>query len=196
MNYGNEITVKVNTTYDKLHDILLKNNFIIKEEYTVKDTYMINKEINITELNDLEVLKQCILVRDVVDIEKSLVYKNKEYDSEGNIIKQSKIKCPILDIDKGIKFMEEINYIKLFNIIDKCIVYVNNDNELVVELVNDKYIFIELESNPEYINKKYTCYLDMINELNSYNLPIDKTNYFVKKAVLVLNDIVRSNKWK
>lgn len=194
MNYENEITVKVNTTYDKLHDILLKNNFIIKEEYTVKDTYMINKEINITELNDLEVLKQCILVRDVVDIEKSLVYKNKEYDSEGNIIKQSKIKCPILDIDKGIKFMEEINYIKLFNIIDKCIVYVNNDNELVVELVNDKYIFIELESNPEYINKKYTCYLDMINELNSYNLPIDKTNYFVKKAVLVLNDIVRSNK--
>ena len=194
MNYGNEITVKVNTTYDKLHDILLKNNFIIKEEYTVKDTYMINKEINITELNDLEVLKQCILVRDVVDIEKSLVYKNKEYDSEGNIIKQSKIKCPILDIDKGIKFMEEINYIKLFNIIDKCIVYVNNDNELVVELVNDKYVFIELESNPEYINKKYTCYLDMINELNSYNLPIDKTNYFVKKVVLVLNDTVRSNK--
>lgn len=194
MNYENEITVKVNTTYDKLHDILLKNNFIIKEEYTVKDTYMINKEINITKLNDLEVLKKCILVRDVVDIEKSLVYKNKEYDSEGNIIKQSKIKCPILDIDKGIKFMEEINYIKLFNIIDKCIVYVNNDNELVVELVNDKYVLIELESNPEYINKKYTCYLDMINELNSYNLPIDKTNYFVKKAVLVLNDTVRSNK--
>lgn len=194
MNYENEITVKVNTTYDKLHNILLKNNFIIKEEYTVKDTYMINKGIDITKLNDLEVLKQCILVRDVVDIEKSLVYKNKEYDSEGNIIKQSKIKCPILDIDKGIKFMEEINYIKLFNIIDKCIVYVNNDNELVVELVNDKYIFIELESNPEYINKKYTCYLDMINELNSYNLPIDKTNYFVKKAVLVLNDTVRSNK--
>ena len=57
MNYENEITVKVNTTYDKLHDILLKNNFIIKEEYIVKDTYMINKEINITELNDLEVLK-------------------------------------------------------------------------------------------------------------------------------------------
>lgn len=194
MNYENEITVKVNTTYDKLHDILLKNNFIIKEEYTVKDTYMINKEIDITKLNDLEVLKQCILVRDVVDIEKSLVYKNKEYDSEGNIIKQSKIKCPILDIEKGIKFMEEINYIKLFNIIDKCIVYVNNDNELVVELVNDKYVLIELESNLEYINKKYTCYLDMINELNSYNLPIDKTNYFVKKAVLVLNDTVRSNK--
>lgn len=194
MNYENEITVKVNTTYDKLHNILLKNNFIIKEEYTVKDTYMINKEIDITKLNDLEVLKQCILVRDVVDIEKSLVYKNKEYDSEGNIIKQSKIKCPILDTFKGIKFMEEINYIKLFNIIDKCIVYVNNDNELVVELVNDKYIFIELESNPEYINKKYTCYLDMINELNSYNLPINKTNYFVKKAVLILNDTVRSNK--
>lgn len=194
MNYENEITVKVNTTYDKLHDILLKNNFIIKEEYTVKDTYMINKEIDITKLNDLEVLKHCILVRDVVDIEKSLVYKNKEYDSEGNIIKQSKIKCPILDIDKGIKFMEEINYIKLFNIIDKCIVYVNNDNELVVELVNDKYVLIELESNPEYINKKYICYLDMIKELNSYNLPIDKTNYFVKKAVLVLNDTVRSNK--
>ena len=30
MNYENEITVKVNTTYDKLHDVLLKNNFIIK----------------------------------------------------------------------------------------------------------------------------------------------------------------------
>lgn len=188
MNYENEITVKVNTTYDKLHDILLKNNFIIKEEYTVKDTYMINKEINITELNDLEVLKQCILVRDVVDIEKSLVYKNKEYDSEGNIIKQSKIKCPILDIDKGIKFMEEINYIKLFNIIDKCIVYVNNENELVVELVNDKYIFIEMKSEPRYINRKYKNIEELKDDICSYNLSVDKSCFFVKKAELILNE--------
>lgn len=44
MNYENEITVKVNTTYDKLHNILLNNNYFVKKAVLVlNDTVRSNK---------------------------------------------------------------------------------------------------------------------------------------------------------
>ena len=150
-----EITVRVNVSYEKLEEELKQNNFIKKEEYIVNDSYLINSLINITDMKSLDILKKCVLVRDIVGILKQLLYKYKKYDNNGNIIEQSKIKCPVTDINKAMEFMNAIGYEKLFYIHDKCIVFANDKTELVVQLVNDKYIFIEMESEPQYINKKY-----------------------------------------
>ena len=43
MIVDNEITVLVTSNYEKLHNKLLENNFSIKEEYELNDTYMIKK---------------------------------------------------------------------------------------------------------------------------------------------------------
>ena len=84
--------------------------------------------------------------------------------------------------------MKAINYKKLIEINDKCIVYVNDRTELVIQLVNNNHIFIEMEDHPEYIDKKYISLEEMKDELDSYNLPYDKNNYFVKKAEIILNE--------
>lgn len=183
-----EITVRVNVSYEKLKEELKQNNFIRKEEYIVNDSYLINSLINITDMKSLDILKKCVLVRDIVGILKQLLYKYKKYDNNGNIIEQGKIKCPVTDINKAMEFMNAIGYEKLFDIHDKCIVFTNDKTELVVQLVNDKYIFIEMESEPQYINKKYENVEELKDDICSYNLSIDKSNFFVKKAELILNE--------
>ena len=183
-----EITVRVNVSYEKLEEELKQNNFIKKEEYIVNDSYLINSLINITDMKSLDILKKCVLVRDIVGILKQLLYKYKKYDNNGNIIEQGKIKCPVTDINKAMEFMNAIGYEKLFNIYDKCIVFANDKTELVVQLVNDKYIFIEMESEPQYINRKYENVDELKDDICSYNLSIDKSNFFVKKAELILNE--------
>lgn len=183
-----EITVRVNVSYEKIEEELKQNNFIKKEEYIVNDSYLINSLINITDMKSLDILKKCVLVRDIVGILKQLLYKYKKYDSNGDIIEQGKIKCPVTDINKAMEFMNAIGYEKLFDIHDKCIVFANDKTELVVQLVNDKYIFIEMESEPQYINRKYENVEELKDDICSYNLSIDKSNFFVKKAELILNE--------
>lgn len=183
-----EITVLVTCSYERLHNELLNKKFKIVDEFQLNDIYMIDKKINLKSLKPLEILKKCILVRDIVNISKELLYKKKEYDKNGDIVKQEKIKCKIDNIQDGINFMEAIDYIKLFSINDKCIVYSNNDIELVVQLVNNKYIFIEIEYNKEITSNNVDIINDLKRKIDLLNLSIDKSNYFVKKAEIVLKE--------
>ena len=116
MKMETEITVLVKSTYNDLKKELEKNGFQIKEEYELRDDYMINNDIDLSKLSKLEILQNCILVRDIVNIKKELLYKYKKYASNGDILEQGKIECPVADIDKAVKFMESINYKKLFNV--------------------------------------------------------------------------------
>ena len=88
--------------------------------------------------------------------------------------------------------MEAIHYKKIFEISDNCIVYVNGKNKLVVELVNDKYICIEMESN-ENDNKNID---ELKKDLIGYNLSIDDTNFFVKKAEIELEEALKNKEGK
>ncbi len=59
-----------------------------------------------------------------------------------------------------------------------------------MQLVNDKYIFIEMESTGDYIDRKYRNVEEMKSDLLSYNLSIDESNFFVKKAEIMLKEIL------
>ena len=190
MKMETEITVLVTGTYDELIAALNKHNFKIKEEYDLNDIYMIDRNLDISKLKALDILKECILVRDIVGIKKVLLYKYKKYADNGDILEQGKVECPISDINKAVSFMEAINYKELFRIFDKCIVFANEETELVVQLVKDDYIFIEMESVCEHINKKYDSVDELKEIISKYNLPIDNSNYFVKKAEIILNETI------
>ena len=194
MKMETEITVLVNSDYETLKRQLEKKNFKIVDEYQVNDIYMIDKNIDLNKLNNLEILKKCVLVRDIVDIKKVLLYKYKKYADNGDIIEQGKVECPITDVDKAVSFMETINYRTLFKIYDKCIVYTNGETELVVQLVNDEYIFIEMEAECSNIDKVYKDIDELKEDINRYNLPIDKSNYFVKKAEIELEKVLKKEK--
>ena len=189
MKLENEITVLVKCSYEELKKILESNDFLQKQEYVVNDIYMINNQVDLKNTKKLDILSKCILVRDVVGFEKALTYKYKKYNDNNDIIEQGKVKCPILDIKKAVEFMKMIDYKKLFEIHDTC-----KETELVVQLVNDKYIFIEMEDKCEFVDKVYKDVNEMKNDLLSYNLPIDTSNFFVKKALIMLNEIIKGGK--
>ncbi len=191
MEMETEITVLVKVDYNTLKKELEKSGFQLIEEYELKDDYMISNDVNLANLSKLEILQKCILVRDIVSIKKELLYKYKKYAPNGDIIEQGKVECPVTDINKAIEFMKSINYKKLFKIYDKCVVFANEESELIVQLVNDKYIFIEMESECEHINRKYNSIDELKEDLNKYNLSIDNSNYFVKKAELILAETLK-----
>ncbi len=188
MKIEKEITVKVNCNYDKLHKDLLKQGFNIVEQYDLNDIYMLRNDIDIFSMNILDLLKQCILVRDIVGITKKLVYKYKKYDTDGRILEQGKTECEITNIDNAVEFMRKLNYKELIKIYDKCIVYTDNKIQIAVQLVNNKYIFIEMEDTSDHVNTTFNSIEEMISAFESYDIDYDKTSYFVKKAELVFND--------
>lgn len=194
MKKEREITVLVTTDYETLKTELEKNNFQIVEEYELNDAYMIDKNIETSQLSTLEILWKCILVRDVVNVEKLLVYKEKKYAENWDILEEWKVECPITDVSKAIDFMNSINYKTLFQIHDECKVFTNNESELVVQLVNNKYIFIEMESKCRHIDRYYNSINELKEDINRYNLPIDTTSYFVKKAEIILKSILNNRK--
>jgi inorganic diphosphatase len=193
MKYENEITVQVTCSYEELHNILIKQGFKIIEKYTIIDEYLINKFIDISNKNSLDILKECVIVRNIKNKEKELLYKYKEYNDLGDIVKQAKVICKINDVKEAINFMKTIGYKELIHIKNNSVVYTNGKTEFAVQLVNDKYIFIELEDKSEYLNRIYSSIDDMKKELSSYNIPIIKDNYFAKKAVIVLEENKKVN---
>lgn len=188
MKYENEITVQVTCSYEELHNLLIKQGFKIIKKYTIIDEYLISKDYDLRNKNYLDILKECVIVRYIENIVKELLYKYKEYSNNGDIIKQAKVSCKVNDIKEASNFMKTIGYKELIHIQNNSVVYTNDKIEFAVQLVNDKYIFIELEDKSEYLNKIYSSIEEMKEEINLYNLPIVKDKYFAKKAAIILED--------
>lgn len=188
MKIEEEITVLVNTSYEDLHRQLSEKGFKIIDKYVLQDRYMINSEENMGLLKSLDILKKCVLVRNIFGRKKSILFKDKKYAPNGDIISQSKIECEIDDIDKAILFMNAINYQILFIITDECTVYSDGKTEIIVQFVNDKYVFIEMESDSNTSNGNLSVN-KMKEILDSYDLPYDRKNYFVKKAEIILEEM-------
>ncbi len=191
MKIENEITVLVTSSFDELHKSLINNGFTIKDKYVTNDIYMIDKDTDLSKLDTLDILKKCVVVREITGIKKVLLYKYKEYDKSGNILVNGKIECPIEDIKKAIEFLEAINYHKLIEIHDECTEYANSEIELIVQFVNNKYLFFEAEDRCRYINKVFSSIDELKDTINKYDLPFKRDNYFVKKAEMILNETLK-----
>lgn len=193
MKYEKEITVEIDVKLDELKSILKTLGFKIIEEYDLNDIYMINKNDR-SYNNYSELLKRCILIRNVIEDEKNikiLTYKYKEYNNNKDIIKQGKINCYIDSIENAQKLFEALNFEKLITINDHMLVYSNGIDEFTVQDVNNKHIYLEIEDKCSHIGKCYKTIDEMKNIIKKYNIPIKEENYFVKKAEIELEEILQ-----
>ncbi len=188
MKYENEITIEVDTDFNSLKKILEENNFKEKENYDLNDIYMLKNDCSKQD-NPNAVLNNCILIRNIItkdsDI-KQVTYKYKEYNEKNEITKQGKVSCNVESLEDAENVLEAIGYSKMIELKDHLIVYSNETDEFVVQLVNNKHIYIEMEEYCNHINKHYNSIDEMINNLNKYNIPMKDNNYFVKKAEIEL----------
>lgn len=190
---SNEITVKLKCTIKEICKLLEDKDFKIAEKYVLDDTYYIPKKLDLKNMTYREILSSAILLRDITEFipEQKVVkltFKSKQIDEEGNILKQSKIDCEILNAETGKKFIEAIGYKELMRIKEKDIVYKKEDLEIAVKDIEngDKLIEVELlEENSE---------LDTIDKvkqkIEELQIPIETNDYFIKKAEVELAKVL------
>ena len=189
MNYENEITVEVNTTLENLISILENKGFNLKETYDLNDIYLINKVDK--KDNYLSMLNKCVLIRHIIEENKEtkmLTYKYKEYNENKEITKQGKIKVKIDDIDNSKLLFEKLNFEELIKINDHMLVYATDKDELVIQNVNGKHIYIEIEDKCNYADRFYNSIDEMKAVIIDNEIPIKGNNFFVKKAEVELEE--------
>lgn len=190
MKLENEITVEVLTSKENTIKAISNNGFKFKKEYDINDIYLVKKEFeNCKILNEL--LNNCILIRDIseeLNTRKLITYKQKQIDTNGDILNQINANVEINNIDDAYNMLKLIGYIDLMKISDHIMIYQrNNGDELALQFVNDK-IYIEIEEKCEHTGKKYESLDYMKSIITDLNLPIKGENYYAKKAEDILNE--------
>jgi len=126
IKYENEITVEITTSYEELKQILEDQGFNLIEEYELIDTYMLSDKCQSS--NALEMLKHCILLRNIITETKNLkyiLYKYKEYNDKKEIVNQGKVHCKVDSLDEARELLEVMGYNYLIKIVDHIKVFSN-----------------------------------------------------------------------
>lgn len=190
---SNEITVKLICSIKELCNLLENKNFKIVEKYILDDTYFIPRELNLKSMSHREILSRAILLRDITEFipERKVIkltFKNKQIDEKGNILKQSKVDCEILNVETGKALIEAIGYDKLMNIKENDIVYEKNELKIAIKDIKDGDQLIEVETVNG--NSELDTIDKIKQKIKELEIPIDTNDYFIKKAEIELSKVL------
>jgi adenylate cyclase class IV len=193
---NNEITVKIKCNLDELYNILEKKDFKIVDKFSMDDTYFVPNEIDLDKINSREILMQAVLVRDITGKisnrrTKKMTFKIKNFDEYGNILSQSAVNCDILNTDDAKKLLNAIGYQEIMNIKENDIVYEKDGLQLAIKDIENGDNLIEIETTE---SADLNTIEKLIKKINEIEIPIYTDNYFVKKAEIELDKILRKNK--
>lgn len=184
-----EITVQV---FESKEDIFTKLNdlgFEIVENYQLNDWYYIKVD-NMSNMSYKDLLEQSILVRQIIsdEIENQICYKNKEYNANGDVIREEKVKSKIDDAESVKQIFELAGLNNYCTIENNSFVFKKGDICFALQIVKDLGMFIEYEEDdtmpknlsiPEKIQY-------MLNLVKGLGLRIG-TDTSCKKVELMLN---------
>ena len=190
---SNEITVKVKCELSKLYEILEQKGFKIVSEFSMDDTYFIPKTLNLEELSIREILSKAVIVRDIIGKtsgrrNKKITFKIKNFDESGNILSQEAINCDISETEDAKKFLNAIDYREIMRIKENDIVYERDGFELAIKDIEDGDNLIEIETEDD---TEYDTIEKLIQKVNEIEIPIYTDNYFVKKAEIELEKVLK-----
>ncbi len=188
---SNEITVRVVDTKENLIELLKNKGFQEIRKFSLDDAYFIPNNIFVNKLSTREILSKAIIIRYIEEEDKitqKITFKRKNIDEKGNILAQDSVNCDVKNTEDAKKLFKAIGYSEIMNIKEDDIVYCKDKFELAIKLVENGDILIEIETEE---NTEWDTIDKIIGILENLNLPIEKNNYFVKKAELVLNKLLK-----
>ena len=187
---NNEITLRITCSINEMCSILENKGFKVVDKYSLDDTYYILKNIDETKLPFSKVLNNYVLIRKITQYKGlnfnyshniiKITYKNKKISSTGEILSQNKIDCEIIKIEDGKKLLKALGYKEIMNIKENSLVYEKDEIKITLKDVEDDDKLIEIETIEN--NKKYDTIDKLKKKIKKLDLPIDESNFFVKKA--------------
>ena len=184
-----EITLQIYNPKEETIKILKKQGYTETENFIMDDHYF----TSLTEVQNkqyAEIMKNSILLRTFsVSNQHLLIYKNKEFDNQGNVICEEKVNCPVSDIYSAEKILKLANFNNFVNLNTHIQVFNKGNIGFTIQEVKDLGLFIEIE---EFDYMKVMTIEEKIEELlkiaNSLNLQLG-SDYNCKKVQMMLNKI-------
>lgn len=92
----------------------------------------------------------------------------------------------MLDYKAGINLFNELDYYEIMNLKESDVIYYKDKIELAIKFIENSNTLIEIETDDNF--KTIVELKQLVTELE---IPIEKGNYFVKKAEDELNKILK-----
>lgn len=185
----NEVTIKVTCSNEDLIKYLTSKGFKEVERFTLDDYYLIPKDLDTEKLTTREILASAIIIRYIAENEQiiqKITFKKKVINENGEIIHQEAYNCEIMDFKAAIKLFNELGYYEIINIKENDIVYCNDKVKMSLKFIENSDTLIEIETNEVFDTiDKLKCVVDELR------IPMEKNNYFVKKAENELNKLLK-----
>ena len=190
---SNEITLKIKCELNEFYKIIEEKGFKIIDEFSMDDTYFVPKEVDLDKTDIRDTLSKALLVRDIIGkmsnkMTKLITFKIKNFDEAGNILNQESINCNILEIEDAKKLLKVIGYKEIMNIKENDVVYEKDGFQLAVKDIKDGDNLIEIETEE---NDEIDTIEKLIQKVNKMGIPVYTDDYFVKKAEIELEKILR-----
>lgn len=193
---SNEITLKVEGSTEDFKHLLEERGYKITEKFYLYDIFMIEKEIDLQKLSSREILSKALLIRRVgrneSQEEKLITFKKKEFDDKGNILNQSSINLKVDNIETAEKLLNAIGFERIMEIREHDTIYRNKDDfGIALKEIEGEDTLIEIET--ERI-AGYETIEDLIKWVKEEKFPLDYNNFFVKKAEIALDKVLKKNR--
>ncbi len=193
MQNEREITVKLKWSLDEAKLYFVNKGISLNESFILKDIYLTREDLDLKKMNNLAILSSSIILREVCEddkvVDRTIMYKEKKYNENGDILSEKKYKCKIGNIESMQEILDKIGYKELFRYEQECLEYGIDNKRILLQYIPDLGLFAELEDNNKSIEQ-------LINDLNELNVPYYENDYFVKKASLMIDKIKKQKKVK
>jgi adenylate cyclase class IV len=191
---SNEITVKIKCDLEEIYKTLEKKGFKINHKFSMDDTFFIPETLELEKMTTREILSKAVLVRDIIEktsgkLTKKITVKIKNFDENGNILNQKSINCDITSTEDAKNLLKAMGYKEIMNIKENDIVYEKYGLELAIKDIENGDNLIEIETTD-----KYNTIEKLIQKIKEIQIPIYTDDFFVKKAEIELNKILKNKK--
>jgi len=182
-----EITLQIFNSLEETTKILKEQGFKETKNFIMDDHYF-------TSLTDVknkpysEIIKNSILLRNFsTSNQHVLIYKNKEFDSAGNVVCEEKINCEVENIYFVKKILKLANFNNFVNLNTHIQVFNRENVGFAIQDVKNLGLFIEIEEF-EYMKNMSPEQKaqELLKVANSLNLKLG-TDYNCKKVQMMLD---------
>lgn len=190
---SNEITVKIKCELKELYKIVEEKGFKVTDRFSMNDTYFVPETLKLEKMTTREILQKAVLVREIIGkisgkITRKITFKIKDIDESGNILSQEAINCNIFETEDAKKLLKAIGYKEIMNIKEDDVVYGKEGFELAVKDIKNGDNLIEIETEE---NNELDTVEKLIGKVKEIEIPIYTDNYFVKKAEIELDKVLK-----